>query len=77
MKDRHDGKLAAISVARQFARRCYHVLRNLDPDVVYAIAGLTAAGDGGRGRPHQHHGSPPRSAPATGVPASLRAGRPS
>ena len=37
VKDRHDGKLAAISVARQFARRCYHVLRNLDPDVVYAI----------------------------------------
>ncbi len=37
VKARHDGKLAAISVARQFARRCYHVLRNLDPDVVYAI----------------------------------------
>ena len=27
----------AISVARQFARRCYHILRNLDPDVVYAM----------------------------------------
>jgi transposase len=37
VKDRHDGKLAAISVARQFARRCYHLLRNLDPAVVYAI----------------------------------------
>jgi transposase len=37
VKDRHDGKLAAISVARQFARRCYHILRNLDPDVVYSI----------------------------------------
>jgi transposase len=37
VKDRHDGKLAAISVARQFARRCYHLLRNLDPDVVYAV----------------------------------------
>ena len=36
VKDRHDGKLAAISVARQFARRCYHLLRNIDPDVVYA-----------------------------------------
>ena len=36
VKDRHDGKLAAISVARQFARRCYHILRNMDPDVVYA-----------------------------------------
>ena len=34
VKDRHDGKLAAISVARQFARRCYHVLRHLDPDIV-------------------------------------------
>ncbi len=38
VKSRHDGKLAAISVARQFARRCYHLLRNLDPDVVYADA---------------------------------------
>jgi hypothetical protein len=37
VQDRHDGKLAAISVARQFAGRCYHVLRNLDPDVVYAM----------------------------------------
>jgi transposase len=37
VKDRHDGKLAGISVARQLARRCYHVLRSLDPDVVYAI----------------------------------------
>ena len=37
VKDRHDGKLAAISVARQFARRCYHILRHLDPDVVYAM----------------------------------------
>jgi hypothetical protein len=36
VKDRHDGKLAAISVARKFTRRCYHILRNLDPDVVYA-----------------------------------------
>ena len=36
MKQRHDGKLAAISVARQLARRCYHILRNLDPAVVYA-----------------------------------------
>ena len=37
VKGRHDGKLAAISVARQFARRCYHILRNLDTDVVYAM----------------------------------------
>ena len=38
VKDRHDGKLAAISVARQLARRCYHILRNLDPDIVYAMS---------------------------------------
>lgn len=37
VKDRHDGKLAAISVARKFARRCYHLLRNMEPDVVYAV----------------------------------------
>lgn len=36
VKQRHDGKLAAIAVARQLARRCYHTLRSLDPDVVYA-----------------------------------------
>ena len=38
VKARHDGKLAAISMARKLARRCYHVLRGLDPDVVYAMA---------------------------------------
>jgi transposase len=38
VKGRHDGKLAAISVARKFARRCYHLLRNMAPDVVYAVA---------------------------------------
>ena len=37
VKERHGGKIAAISVARQFARRCYHILRNLDSDIVYAI----------------------------------------
>ena len=37
VKNRHDSKLAAISVVRQFARRSYHLLRNLDPDVVYAV----------------------------------------
>jgi len=36
-KKAHDGKLAAISMARKLARRCYHTLRNLDPDTVYAI----------------------------------------
>jgi transposase len=35
------GKLAAISVARQFARRCDHILRNLDPDVVYTTPSAT------------------------------------
>ena len=37
VKDRHDGKLATISMARKLARRCFHILRNLDPDVVYAM----------------------------------------
>jgi hypothetical protein len=36
VKDRHDGKLAAISMARKLARRCYHTLRAVDPAVVYA-----------------------------------------
>jgi hypothetical protein len=37
VKARHDGKIAAISVARKLARRCYHVLRSVDPELVYAI----------------------------------------
>jgi transposase len=37
VKARHDGKIAAISVARKLARRCYHVLREVPPDQVYAI----------------------------------------
>ena len=37
LKDRHGGKIAAISIARLFTRRCYHILRNLDPDIVYAM----------------------------------------
>jgi transposase len=37
VKARHDGKIAAISVARKLARRCYHTLRSLDPERVYAI----------------------------------------
>jgi transposase len=37
VKARHDGKIAAISIARKLARRCYHVLRELDPEHVYAI----------------------------------------
>ncbi len=37
VKQAHDGKLAAISMARKLARRCYHTLRAIDPDSVYAI----------------------------------------
>lgn len=37
VKRRHDGKLAAIAVARKLARRCYHTLRTMDPEVVYAM----------------------------------------
>lgn len=37
VKKAHDAKLAAISMARKLARRCYHTLRAIDPDVVYVI----------------------------------------
>jgi transposase len=37
VKQAHDGKLAAISMARKLARRCYHTLRAMDPDMVYAV----------------------------------------
>ena len=37
VKSRRDGKLSSISVARQLARRCYHVLRSVDRELVYAI----------------------------------------
>lgn len=33
----NDGKAATLSVARKLALRCYHTLRSLDPDLVYAI----------------------------------------
>jgi transposase len=36
VKRAHDGKLAALAVARKLARRCYHTLRAVDPDLVYA-----------------------------------------
>jgi hypothetical protein len=36
VKKAHDGKIAAISMARKLARRCYHTLRAIDPDEVYA-----------------------------------------
>jgi transposase len=37
VKQRHDGKLAALAMARKLARRCYHTLRAVDPDKVYAM----------------------------------------
>jgi transposase len=36
VKERADGKLAAICVARKLARRSYHILRSMNPDEVYA-----------------------------------------
>lgn len=37
VKKVHDGKIAAMSIARKLARRCYHTLRALDSEVVYAM----------------------------------------
>jgi len=37
LKDQHGGKIAAISIARLFTRRCYHILRDIDPEIVYAM----------------------------------------
>jgi transposase len=37
VKARHDGKRAALSVARKVLRRCYHTLRQLDPEEVYRL----------------------------------------
>jgi transposase len=37
VKQAHDGKIAAISMARKLARRCYHTLRQMDPEVIYAM----------------------------------------
>jgi len=36
-KQRLDGKLATLSVARKLALRCYHTLRAMDPEEVYTI----------------------------------------
>ena len=41
VKEHHDGKLAAISMARKLARRCFHVLRAVDPDDRLRDPGLT------------------------------------
>jgi transposase len=37
VKQRHDGKLATIAMARKLARRCYHTLQAIDPDLIYAM----------------------------------------
>ncbi len=37
VKQTHDGKVAAICMARKLARRCSHTLREMDPEVVYAM----------------------------------------
>jgi transposase len=37
VRARHNGKRAALSVARKILRRCYHTLRNLDTDIVYSM----------------------------------------
>jgi transposase len=37
VRARHGGKRAALSVARKILRRCYHTLRNLDPEEVYSL----------------------------------------
>jgi transposase len=36
VKEHLNSKLATISMARKLARRCFHLLRAVDPDVVYA-----------------------------------------
>ena len=37
VKAAHNGKVAALSIARKLARCCFHTLRALDPDTVYAM----------------------------------------
>jgi transposase len=37
VKARHDGKRAAISMARKLALRCFHILRSMDSELVYAM----------------------------------------
>ncbi len=39
VKKAHDGKIAGMAVARKLARRCYHTLRQLDPELVYSRPG--------------------------------------
>jgi hypothetical protein len=37
VKKRRDGKLATLAVARKIARRCYHTLRAMDSELIYAM----------------------------------------
>lgn len=37
VKRRHDGKIAALSVTRELARRCYHTLWAIDSELVYSM----------------------------------------
>ena len=81
VKERSDGKLAAICVARKLARRSYHILRAMEPDDVYAIPHLTHPGSvlsaSVVGNVHlEHHALHGQLPPSGGSPAS-RAGRPS
>ena len=80
MKNAHDGKLAAIAMARKLARRCYHTLRSLDPDVglrhaLSLIRPATSASTVGTAH-QQTSGSRGCQLPPHGMPASIRAGRP-
>ena len=45
VKKAHDAKLATISMARKLARRCYHTLRAMDPDLVYVMPKTNARKD--------------------------------
>ena len=78
VKQAHDGKIAAIAMARKLARRCYHTLRANGPrsGLRHALLNLNIpAGTDGRARPSSTSGSP-RSAPVRRMHASHRAGRP-
>jgi transposase len=35
VKARHDGKIATLSMARKLARRCYHTLKAVPPELIY------------------------------------------
>jgi hypothetical protein len=75
------GGLIAVAVwselgdCRRFSRS-EQAVRHTGLDVSVDSSARRRAGRDGRDRPSKHQGHP-RSAPATGVPASTRAGRPS